>query len=256
MNFTTSPDVRFRAGTVLHVWESIGGIPVGSVISTATVQSDGTATFTGLENQNRYIAGETVDGPFVAISIFEDIPDQSEIDDLLIVTSDTGDTFKLIALSTGEVIAIPAEAVAPETPEDLDAVARLTSVQLTWTASVGAATYVVFRDGSTVATVSTPSYRDRNITVGASYSYRVAAVDQYGQRSPSTEAVNAFIDAGDNSPPTIDVRTWPAEINPDGVTLVRVNAADADVQELALALEVDAGTLQVTNDPSVWMLTI
>jgi hypothetical protein len=172
------------------------------------------------------------------------------------LTVDTGEPYKVIMLADGTVRAVPQDAVAPGVPSGLAALGRLTSVALTWDAPQGAATYVVFRDNQILATPATTSYRDRAITVGASYTYRVAAVDQYGQRSPSSTTATVTINPADNSAPVVNVRTWPTQINPDGVTLIRVNASDADVQTLALALNVSTGSLQGTADPSVWMLTL
>lgn len=70
-SFITSPDHRFPAGTVLNVYMATGGgRPIGTtIVTSATVASNGAATFTGLTEGLRYVAGRTVAGPFVAITI-------------------------------------------------------------------------------------------------------------------------------------------------------------------------------------------
>lgn len=169
---------------------------------------------------------------------------------------DTGAAMRIIVLSTGQVIAIPAAAVAPSAPEDLECTVRLTSVRLAWAPGAGAASYAITRDGTQIATTSESTYRDSAITPGATYSYRVASIDQYGQRSAATSPVSAFVDPELNEPPSVDIRCWPPELPTNGVGLIRLNAIDVDVQALALELSVDAGQLQVTEDPSVWLVRI
>jgi tryptophan 2,3-dioxygenase len=173
-----------------------------------------------------------------------------------ITTVDTGQAFKLIALSNGTVKAIPADAVAPSAPSNLQRTVGLSAVTLTWDV-LTPTNYIVYRDDVVLATgVSETEYRDTTVIAGETYTYRVAAVDQYGQIGPSSGTVTAFIDPELNSPPLITVLAWP-EVAPVGSnTLVRVNAFDADVQELALALQVDAGSVRPTEDPSIWILTI
>lgn len=67
---TLSPDPRFPAGTVLDAYASTGDArPVTpTVLDTATVAADGTTTFSNLA-EGRYVAGETVAGPFVAFNV-------------------------------------------------------------------------------------------------------------------------------------------------------------------------------------------
>lgn len=171
-------------------------------------------------------------------------------------TVDTSEHYRIIMLSSGTVRAIPYAAVPPATPTGLAAQARLTSVTLTWTAVGGAANYVVQRDGVQLGTTDSNSYRDRTVLPGATYVYRVAALDQYQQQSAYTSTVSAFINPALNSPPVVEITTWPPQINPSGTTIIRVNANDADAQVLALQLNVSAGLLQPTVDRSVWLLTI
>ncbi len=70
---------------------------------------------------------------------------------------------------------------APSVPGGLVATGVTSnSVPLSWTAAtdnVGVTDYLVKRDGSLIAQVSTTSYTDNNLTSGASYNYNVAAAD-------------------------------------------------------------------------------
>ena len=172
------------------------------------------------------------------------------------VTADTGEAYKAILFSDGTVRAVPISAVAPPVPTGLAAVASASTAKLTWGPSAGATAYVIYRNGSRLATTSGTSYRDSVGVSGGTFSYRVAAVNGYNMYSPQSAAVSAFLDPALNVPPTIDIRTWPATIPTTGRCIVRVNAADADAQVLALALNVSAGSLQPTTDPSVWILSI
>jgi hypothetical protein len=285
-SFTISA-APWPAGTAVVVyparaWVNVTQTPFGPGVTGSSVATAGTVTFTGLADRAAYVAwadGTGVRFTTAPAGLHQSVatPDRERIKLLEDqagtgsgggggtggggggtsgLTVDTGEPYKVIMLADGTVRAVPQDAVAPGVPSGLAALGRLTSVALTWDAAQGAATYVVFRDNQILATPATTSYRDRAITVGASYTYRVAAVDQYGQRSPSSTTATVTINPADNSAPVVNVRTWPTQINPDGVTLIRVNASDADVQTLALALNVSTGSLQGTADPSVWMLTL
>lgn len=68
-SFTTAPDQRFRPGTVLNVYPATGGgRPSSGSVTSATVAADSTATFTGLDDASRYVAGTTINGPFITFS--------------------------------------------------------------------------------------------------------------------------------------------------------------------------------------------
>lgn len=172
------------------------------------------------------------------------------------LTVDTGAVFKIIMLSDGTVKAIPAATPAPTIPTGLAATPHLTSVALTWSATSGAVSYVVLRNGSVVGRPASPSFRDLTVALSATYSYTVSSVDQYGQRSLPSTAVTAFIDPALNQAPAVSIRCWPPTLPTNGRAIVRVNARDVDTQQLAIALSVNIGQLVPTNDPSVWTLTV
>lgn len=174
--------------------------------------------------------------------------------DLLVDTSDTFQSYKIIALSNGTVKAIPASAVPPAIPLP-SLVARLSSVLLTWPAAARATSYAILRDGVQIANPSFLSYRDIAITVGATYVYRLQSIDQYGQRSTLSNPLNAFIDPALNVPPQVQIRSYPEALPTVGKAFIRVNASDVNAQSLALALNATVGTLEATDDPSLWLYT-
>lgn len=166
------------------------------------------------------------------------------------LTADTQQAYKLVALfePTRRFVPIPIDTEAPGTPASLARSIRLTSVRLSWDQVAGATAYRIYRDDALLSTVNDgPSYRDTAIDVGETYEYAVRAVDEYGQWSELSSSVTAFIDAALNVAPTVAITQWGPYI--------RVNASDADAQVLELALEVDAGSLSVTDDPTVWRLS-
>lgn len=170
------------------------------------------------------------------------------------VTADTGDPYRIILLSDGTVRAIPTPVQPPAAPTGLATQVHLSYVKLTWSGSTS--NYGIFRNNVQIAVSTTNIYRDTSVVVGATYSYRVRAIDVYGEWSPLSSSVSAFIDPSINSAPDASVTVWPSEIPIDGFALVRVNASDVDVQQLALTLGVSEGSLAPTDDPSVWRLTV
>jgi hypothetical protein len=173
------------------------------------------------------------------------------------VTVDTGEPYRIIMLSDGTVLAIPFDAVTPEAPTDILITTRLTSVSLSWPAVAGATSYQITRNGTNIATTSFTSYRDAAVTVSQTYTYTIASVDQYQQRSAASDPATAFIDPALNQTPTdVTITVWPTPIPTDGYSYVRVNALELDVQTIAFALEVDVGSLTSTPDPSTWIIRI
>src|SRR5581483_11768727 len=79
---------------------------------------------------------------------------------------------------------------APGTPSSLTATAGDSSVSLAWSASAGAMSYQVFRDGAVVGSTATNSYSDSGLTNGTTYAYTVSAVNSAGA-SPESAAVSA-----------------------------------------------------------------
>lgn len=68
-SLTVSADQRFRAGTTMFAYPATGGgTPTGAAVTSAVVAANSTVTFTDLADGARYVAGATVNGPFVIFS--------------------------------------------------------------------------------------------------------------------------------------------------------------------------------------------
>lgn len=201
------------------------------------------AGVTGLVNDTTSNTRKALDAIFAAVG-------------MAAKTADTAEDYKAILFSDGTVRAVPRGAAPPAAPTGLAVVPTSTAAKLTWTASPGAVSYLVFRDGNQIASVTNPSYRNNIGTPGGTYAYQVSAVNAYNMHSPLTSPVTAYLDPALNVPPTVSVTTWPTTIPTTGRCYVRVNASDADAQTLALALSVSTGSLQPTTDPSVWILSL
>jgi hypothetical protein len=77
----------------------------------------------------------------------------------------------------------------PSVPGSVSGTQVGTTVELTWSASsdnVGVTGYVVYRDGSEVASPAGTSYVDGSVSVGNSYAYTVTARDAAGNESPAS----------------------------------------------------------------------
>ena len=83
---------------------------------------------------------------------------------------------------------------APAAPASLNANARTSGIDLTWTAAtdnVAVTGYNVYRNGMKVAAATGTNWKDTNVTAGTSYSYEVAAVDAAGNESPRSNRASA-----------------------------------------------------------------
>ena len=99
--------------------------------------------------------------------------------------------------------------LAPSVPAGVTATATSpTQVQLGWTASTdvgtGVAGYRVYRNGgaTAIATVTTTSYQDSNLTPTTSYSYNVRAFD--GATPPNESALSSAVEVTTPDPPAVD----------------------------------------------------
>lgn len=169
-------------------------------------------------------------------------------------TVDSGEDYRLIVFANGDVRGVPINAQAPATPTGLVATPTVRRVNVSWDSQVDAVSYNLYRDGNLVANVSTPSYRDTDVVLSQAYAYTVRAISSYGLYSAATAPVNALVDPALNVTPSVDIRVFPDVFADNTTAMVRVNAVDLDAQELALALNVDVGTLTPSPDPSLWYL--
>jgi chitodextrinase len=118
------------------------------------------------------------------------------IDDVRIYSRALGQS-EIAAIMTellGLPSAEPADTTPPISPDNLIAkVLTSTSIELTWQASTdasGIAYYEILRDGIILSTATGTSLADSGLDPGATYHYRVRAVDSAGNTSaPSSEVV-------------------------------------------------------------------
>jgi hypothetical protein len=90
---------------------------------------------------------------------------------------------------------VPAQTATPAAPTGVAASdgASATGITITWTASPGATSYVVFRStaagttGSSVGTSTTVSFTDTTVTPGVVYYYSVVASNSSGSSAPSAK---------------------------------------------------------------------
>ena len=172
-------------------------------------------------------------------------------------TVDTGEPYRVILLSDGTVKAIPAAAVPPAPPTGITVVVALTAVNIRWSAVPGAIRYYIYRDEVLLDSTGYLNFRDTTVVVGNTYEYRVSSIDQYSQVSLRSDPVSATVSLSLNHAPVdVEIRCWPTPLPTDGPAFVRVNAWEIDIQNISYILNVDAGSLRATDDPSLWILTI
>jgi hypothetical protein len=121
-------------------------------------------------------------------------------------TFDAGGPVQIKTLSAGggkATVSIELDEEAPTAPNDLTATGGVKGVQLEWGASsdnIGVERYIVFRDGSIVATPAGPSFFDSSASVG-DHEYVVYAEDGYGNRSAASNPAVGTVEP-DEEPPT------------------------------------------------------
>jgi chitodextrinase len=91
------------------------------------------------------------------------------------------------------------DTIPPSAPAGLTATpGGASSINLSWSAStdnVGVTGYIVFRNGTQVATPGTTRYSDIGLTASTTYSYAVAARDAAGNVSPNSTSASATTSA-------------------------------------------------------------
>jgi hypothetical protein len=127
----------------------------------------------------------------------------------------------------------PADTQAPSTPSGVTATPSAGKVDLSWQPSsddTGISNYVVRRDGTVVGSPSDPGFTDTAVTPGATYSYRVQAVDVAGNTSGQSTAVSATVPDEPAPPGSGDITlrgTSTAANDAEGTITVPVPAHDA-----------------------------
>jgi len=109
------------------------------------------------------------------------------------------------AQSTPANVTTPADTTAPSVPTGLMVTSlSATQVGLGWNASTdtggsGLAGYRVFRDGAQIGTPATTAFTDTTVSAGVTYTYTVRAVDNAGNVSTDSNAVQATPQASSSS---------------------------------------------------------
>jgi chitodextrinase len=109
------------------------------------------------------------------------------------------------AVSVAASNAVP-DTTPPSPPAGLSAVATgSTAINLSWNPStddVGVTGYDVYRDGAKVASVTSTSYADTDLTAATVYTFTVVATDAAGNASAASNSAQATTAAGDTQPPS------------------------------------------------------
>lgn len=109
------------------------------------------------------------------------------------------------AVSTGVSVTTPAptDTQAPTVPAGLSpSNVTTTGATISWTAStdnVGVATYLIFRNGTQIASTAATSYTDSGLTAATTYSYTVKAQDAVGNTSAASTALNVTTSGGNTA---------------------------------------------------------
>ena len=106
---------------------------------------------------------------------------------------------------------------APPTPTGLTATAVSSSqINLSWTASTGATSYIVLRGGSSVGTPSGTTFSNTGLTASTSYTYTVEAVSAGGTSAASSPASATTFASGSGAFPAFTVIVPPPLIGQGG----------------------------------------
>ena len=111
----------------------------------------------------------------------------------------------------------PAGGVAPAAPTGLSATAVASSqINLSWTASSGATSYIVLRGATQVGTPSSTIFSDTGLAASTSYTYTVKAVNSNGTSAASSPASATTLSAGASLFPQFTVIVPPPLIGQGG----------------------------------------
>ena len=142
----------------------LNGIEVASSALTGSVDVDSTVSVSVGAQPG---GGKTFDGALDDIRILQSALTAQEISAIVDATPQIPDT--------------------PDAPENVNAeVTSSSGINLSWSASQGAAVYDVFRDGEVIATVTETSYQDDTVESGVTYTYDIVAISSSGEESDPT----------------------------------------------------------------------
>jgi len=112
-------------------------------------------------------------------------------------------------------------------------------VALSWTAPTSsdpAASYKIYRNGSSIGTSKTTAYTDTSAPSGATYSYTVSAVDASSVEGPQSTALSVAVPAADTTPPTVTMTAPPAGNAVGKVTLTATATDNVQVKNVQFYL--------------------
>jgi fibronectin type 3 domain-containing protein len=145
----------------------------------------------------------------------------------------------------------PPDTVPPTQPTNLMATAISTSqINLSWTAStdnVGVAHYIIYRNGTQLATVTTNSYGDTGLSASTMYSYYVVAADAAGNKSLASTTVSATTQAPATTTGTVEGTVTDAKTNQPIAGAYVYTGIDGTANGMATAYTNSAGQYVLTN---------
>jgi len=216
------PNSAGRIMGEVNMLQPYGQTPITSAVSVAT------DTFTAPSNTSlplylgsSYANGNIWNGGIDEVRLYNRALTDTDVASIFAFTGNTGDT------------------TPPSIPGGISASAVSSSqINVSWSAStdnVAVTGYRVFRNGTLVASPSSPSFSDTGLSPSTLYSYTVAAVDAAANVSaPSTAASSTTLAASDTTPPTVSITTPTSNSTLSGTITLTASANDnvavSDVQ--------------------------
>jgi VCBS repeat-containing protein len=172
------------------------------------------------------------------------------------------------AQSIGQLLAIrpsigepppppPQDTEPPTTPTGLTAQALSPyQVDLTWSAStdnVGVAGYTIYRDGTSIASVTQNAYSDSTLLPETTYAYSIVAYDAAGNKSAPSDSVSVTTPALPPPPPAgIQFVTVSAAANPNNSTNLVINRPNGAAAGHFLLASIDVRSGVTVDPPAGW----
>jgi chitodextrinase len=132
----------------------------------------------------------------------------------------SGNISDLSAVATATILY---DVTPPSVPSGLSISTSSGVNNLSWNPSLDSITpvqgYYVYRDGSELGTVPTPSYQDSNLMPATTYSYNVSAYDLYGNVSATSTSVSMTTPPLDTTPPSIPTDFYATPVSASQVNL-------------------------------------
>ena len=139
------------------------------------------------------------------------------------------------------------------------------TVTLSWSATLGAVSYELFRDGTSVGTTAELTFTDENLAAGTHYSYTIRSIDDSSLFSEQSTPLRATTTDGPVTPVTPTVTTPSFTYNTSGNTLVSfipstagsytISYTIADNNDESTVASVDINALLANSIVAVTLLT-